>query len=61
MPHWLSAILKLGRYGIALKALIRLAFECPALFNPIVVEAIPAPAATQFRVIREVTTLKSVL
>ena len=39
-PRWISSILKLGRYSIASKSLVRLAAEFPALFNPMTVESI---------------------
>ena len=47
LPRWVRIILKLGRYGVAAKALVRTAIELPALFNPIFVEPVPAPPKTQ--------------
>lgn len=39
----LSIILKLGRYGIASRAVFQLAREFPALFSSIAVKSIPSP------------------
>jgi hypothetical protein len=47
-PHWVSVILKLGRYGVASRALAQLALEFPAMFNPMVVKAVPAPPKVPF-------------
>lgn len=49
LPLWVRAVFKLGRYSIASKVFVRFASECPALFNPMTVEAVPAPAPTDFR------------
>ena len=48
LPRWIYIIFKLGRYGIASKALVQLAFEFPALFNPVIVEPVVAPLRTPF-------------
>ncbi|KAH8594334.1 hypothetical protein B0O99DRAFT_574074 [Bisporella sp. PMI_857] len=48
LPTWVYTVFKLGRYGIASRALVQLASEAPALFNPMTVEAVQAPA--KFRV-----------
>lgn len=48
LPRWIYIIFKLGRYGIASKALVQLAFEFPALFNPVIVEPVVAPLWTPF-------------
>ena len=50
LPRWVGTIFKLGRYGIASKALVQLAFEFPTLFNPIVVEPVVAPSRTPFAI-----------
>ena len=50
LPRWLCIVFKLGRYGIAARALVQIASEIPALFNPIVVESIPAPRKARFSV-----------
>ena len=36
----------MGRYGVASRALVQLAVEFPALFNPMMVELLEAPAET---------------
>jgi nucleic acid/nucleotide deaminase of polymorphic system toxin len=59
--RWISSIWKLGRYSIASKSLVRLAREFPALFNPMRVERIPAPALTLYRVDNGHSPLKTVL
>ncbi|KMP10261.1 hypothetical protein CIRG_09942 [Coccidioides immitis RMSCC 2394] len=41
---WSSSVFKLGRYGVASKALSQLAAEAPHLFNPMTVHAVTAPA-----------------
>jgi hypothetical protein len=48
LPHWASIIFKLGRYGVASRALVQLALEVPSLFSPMVVEAVPAPPKVPF-------------
>lgn len=48
--RWVRTIFKLGRYGIASKALIQLAVELPALFNPMIVEPVVAPSRTPFTI-----------
>ena len=48
VPRWVQIILKLGRYGVAAKALVRIAIELPALFNPIFIEPVPAPPKAKF-------------
>ncbi|EAS27231.2 uncharacterized protein CIMG_10433 [Coccidioides immitis RS] len=40
---WSSSVFKLGRYGVASKALSQLAAEAPHLFNPMTVHAVTAP------------------
>lgn len=47
MPRWVLAILKLGRYGVASKVLVRLACDMPTLFDPMIVEAVVAPSPTK--------------
>jgi hypothetical protein len=59
LPHWVSLILKLGRYGVASRAMVQLVLEFPSLFNPMVVEAIPAPPKVPF--VAEGPGLESVL
>ncbi len=48
LPRWIYIIFKLGRYGIASKALVQLVSEFPSLFNPMTVETIMAPPKTRF-------------
>ena len=48
LPHWVSLILKLGRYGIASRAMVQLALEFPSLFNPMIVEAVSPPRKVPF-------------
>lgn len=48
LPRWARKVLKLGRYGIACKVLVKLASEIPALFNPMIVKPVPAPVSTRF-------------
>ncbi|KMU88401.1 hypothetical protein CIHG_06199 [Coccidioides immitis H538.4] len=43
-PKWIPIIFKLGQYGIAHRAFIQLAIEFPDLFNPMIVNAVAAPA-----------------
>ncbi len=61
LPYWAQIVFKLGRYGIAAKALVRTARETPALFNPISVEPIIAPPLAQFMNRNEETPLSCVL
>jgi len=48
LPRWVYIIFKLGRYGVAAKALVQTASELPQLFNPISVEALNAPPKSRF-------------
>ncbi|PVH70607.1 hypothetical protein DL98DRAFT_504443, partial [Cadophora sp. DSE1049] len=48
LQRWVSIVLKLGRYSIAARALTQTACEFPALFDTIVIEAIPAPSKVRF-------------
>ncbi len=48
LPRWVHIIFKLGRYGIAARALVQTATDLPALFNHILVKAIAAPPRAQF-------------
>ena len=50
LPRWIYTIFKLGRYGIASKALIQFASEVPSLFNPLIVGTVTAPPKTRFAV-----------
>ncbi|KFY98359.1 hypothetical protein V500_01724 [Pseudogymnoascus sp. VKM F-4518 (FW-2643)] len=59
LPHWVSLILKLGRYGVASRAMVQLALEFPSLFNPMIVEAVSPPPKVPF--IADGTALNSVL
>ena len=43
LPRWVRTIFKLGRYGVASRALVQLASELPALVNPMTVEPVIAP------------------
>ena len=47
LPRWIYTIFKLGRYGIASKAVLQLPSEFPALFNPMTVESLSAPQKTR--------------
>ncbi|KAL1845423.1 hypothetical protein Plec18170_009779 [Paecilomyces lecythidis] len=47
-PRWVAVLYKLGRYAVASRVFVQLAVEFPALFNPMTVEAIPAPDKTPF-------------
>ncbi|EXK76845.1 hypothetical protein FOQG_18430 [Fusarium oxysporum f. sp. raphani 54005] len=49
-PAWIYAILKLGRYAVAARALLQLALEVPSLFSPMLVEPVTAPSRTQFSI-----------
>ena len=61
LPRWVYIIFKLGRYGIASKAFVQLASEFPALFNPMVVEAVTASVKTPFAVPQDELPLTYVL
>ena len=61
LPRWVYAIFKLGRYGIASKAFVRLASEFPALFNPMVVEPVIPPPSTRYTVLKNDKPLTSAL
>ncbi|KAH6680526.1 hypothetical protein B0J14DRAFT_531823 [Halenospora varia] len=61
LPRWVCIVFKLGRYGIAARALVQIANEIPALFNPIIVKSIPAPRKARFSVRDEEMPLTSVL
>jgi len=54
LPRWIYIVFKLGRYGIASKALVQLVSEFPSLFNPMTVETVMAPPKTRFAVQDEV-------
>lgn len=61
LPRWISMIFKLGRYGIASRALVQLASEFPALFNPMIVEPVTAPLNTRFTIPEDEMPLTCVL
>lgn len=61
LPRWVYTVFKLGRYGIASKALVQLASEFPSLFNPMTVEAVVPPSKTRFVVGEDEMPLTSVL
>ena len=61
LPRWIYTIFKLGRYGIASKALVQFAVEVPSLFNPLVVETVTAPIKTRFAVQKDKMPLTCVL
>ncbi|KAL9127828.1 MAG: hypothetical protein Q9217_003368 [Psora testacea] len=61
LPRWVYTIFKLGRYGIASKALGQLASEFPSLFNPMTVEAVVPPSKTRFMVAKDEMPLTCVL
>jgi hypothetical protein len=61
LPRWAQIVFKLGRYGIAAKALVRTACKIPALFNPILVEPVVAPPLAQFVLRDEEAPLSCVL
>ena len=50
LPRWISTILKLGRYSIASKALVRLASEFPDVLSPMLVEPVIAPSRKPFTI-----------
>ena len=47
-PQWMSSISELSRYSLAAKALVGLAVEFPALFNPMTVKTVVACSAFPF-------------
>ncbi|KAL2356355.1 hypothetical protein BJ546DRAFT_838930, partial [Cryomyces antarcticus] len=47
LPRWIHMIFKLLRYSVASRALVQLASEFPALFNPMIVEPVTAPPNTR--------------
>ncbi|KAL8823912.1 MAG: hypothetical protein Q9191_005451 [Dirinaria sp. TL-2023a] len=59
--RWIYTIFKLGRYGIAFKALAQFASEVPSLFNPLIVEIVTASAKTRFAVQKDKIPLTCVL
>lgn len=61
LPRWVYTIFKLGRYGIASRALVQLASEFPALFNPMIVESVIAPSRTSFSIPKDEAPLTCVL
>ena len=61
LPRWIYIIFKLGRYGIASRALVQFASEFPALFNTMSVEPVAAPLNTRFTIPGEEMPLTSVL
>ena len=61
LPRWVYTVFKLGRYGIACKVLVQLASEFPALFNPMIVNSVPAPVSTQFTFPEQESPLTCVL
>lgn len=61
LPRWVRTTFKLGRYGIASRALVQLACELPALVNPMIVEPVIAPPKTHFTLSEEQTPLACVL
>jgi hypothetical protein len=61
LPRWVRTVFKLGRYGIASRALVQLASELPALVNPMTVEPVIAPPKTRFTILEEEMPLTCVL
>ncbi len=61
LPRWVYTIFKLGRYGIASRALVQLAYELPALLNPMIVEPVTAPSRTPFTIFEDEVPLTCVL
>lgn len=61
LPRWVRTIFKLGRYGVASRALVQLACECPYLVNPMIVEPVIAPPKNRFTLPEEDMPLKCVL
>lgn len=61
LPGWIRIILKLGRYGIASKALVQFASEFPALLNSMTVKPVIAPSRTPFTIPEDEVPLTSVL
>ena len=61
LPRWIYTIFKLGRYGVASRALLQLPSEFPVLFNPMTVEPLLAPRKTRFSTRAEEMPLTCVL
>lgn len=61
LPRWICTVFKLGRYGIACRVMVQLALEFPALFNPMTVQSVVAPALTNFTLNRQELPLTCVL
>lgn len=61
LPRWVYPILKLGRYAVASKALLKLAAEMSSLFNPMLVETVTAPPKTLFSLWSDAKPLDGVL
>lgn len=59
--RWVSFALKLGRYQVAAKTLVKIALEIPSMFQKITVEALPAPRAVPFSVPVEEAPVLTVL
>lgn len=55
------AVLKFGQYGIASKVLVQFVYEFPALFNPLIVGSVTAPASIKFALDSQETLLTSML
>ena len=60
LPRWVCTVFKLGRYGIASRALVQLASEYPAL-NPMIVEPVTAPSRMPFTIPEDEIPLTRVL
>lgn len=58
---WVSFALKLGRYQVAAKTLVKVALEIPSIFQEITVEALTAPPAVPFSVPVEEAPVLTVL
>lgn len=61
LPRWIKIVFKLGRYGIAARAFVQTSIELPALFNPMVVESVPAPDKASYSIRDEAMPLTSML
>lgn len=61
LPRWTDTIFELGRYSVASKALVQLASEIPALFNPMIVKPVIAPSRTPFTIPKDQVPLTCVL
>lgn len=61
LPRWVRILFKLGRYSVASRVLVQLASEFPALFNPMRVESVVAPATTRFTITGQELPLTCVL